>query len=940
MLPQFFKRVFDIRQGEFKVSLWMLTYIFLIISTLLIVKPTVNALFLSELGIESLPFAFLMVAAVAILSSHFYSKALQRFSLQKVIESTLLISIILLVGLGVLLSLNIINVYILYFFYVWVAIYAVLSASQFWVLANLVFNVREAKRLFGFIGSGAILGGIFGGYLASILAPIIGVEALVFIAAFFLLLCIPLLRKIWIKRVEKLNPFKQKKRTIFKTERPFALIKRSKHLLYISCIVAVSVVVAKLVDYLFSAFASSAISDPDELASFFAFWFSTFNLLSLIVQLFITKRMVGVWGVGMSLLILPVGILLASSVFFVFPELALIIVIKAMDGSLKQSLNKSAIELLSLPLPFELKNKTKSFIDVVVDSIATGIAGFILIFVIEGLELDAIYITGIIVILVGIWIYFVTKVRTEYFRTFRNNLQIVTHTNDKEKRVEPSKASILKGMKTVFDDGTEPQILFMLKKLQEINDKRFESDVQKLLKHTSDKVKLAAIQNLYFLNTTTIATEVTELLNSDNEELIVAALEYLLLHSNKNTSIVYDYYLDNENPIIANSALICLAKESRDNYTLKTNYNLTQRIQTKIDALKIDTPTDYNVIVILKVIGHSNLKQFHPFILKYFNSDKKQLVHTAIEASGWTINEDFIPEILKKLSEKSHRQTAVEALHHFGRQILPVLSENLIKRDTTLAFHKYLPLVFRQFHSQESVRSLMGLLKDQDFSVRLEIINALSYLREIGPHLKFNAHKVVAIILEECKLYHQTLSAMHTQIIISYRNRKKSKELISSEEREARSSLLDLLERRLDCGLERIFKLLGLRYQQQDIDIVYTGLLSEKQEAQQNAIEFLDNLMSGNLKHTLLPLIENSVMDVTSEDIIQKIQHKIPTELECFKLLLNGNDLKIKLAVLYLITQQNDVKYLPLVESLTTHPDIKVKTFAMAAYEVIMAKSN
>ena len=418
----------------------------------------------------------------------------------------------------------------------------------------------------------------------------------------------------------------------------------------------------------------------------------------------------------------------------------------------------------------------------------------------------------------------------------------------------------------------------------------------------------------------------------------MAALEYLLLHSNKNSGIVYDHYLNDENTIIANSALICLAKEARDNYTLRATYNLSERIQTKIGALKINTLTDYDIIVLLKVIGHSNLKQFHAFILKYFNSDEKLVVNIAIEASGWTINEDFIPEILTKLSEKSHRQTAVEALHHFGRQILPVLSKALTERDTTLAFHKYIPLVFRQFHSQESVRALMGLLKDQDFSVRLEIINALSYLREIGPHLKFNAHKVVAIILEECKLYHHTLSAMHTQIIISYRNRKKSKELISTEEREARSSLLDLLERRLDNGLERIFKLLGLRYQQQDIDIVYTGLLSEKQEAQHNAIEFLDNLLSGDLKRTLLPLIENSVMDVTSEDIIQKIQHQIPTELECFKLLLNGNDLKVKLAVLYLITQQNDTKYLPLVESLTTHPNIKVKTFALHAYETMASR--
>ncbi|WFO17576.1 hypothetical protein M601_007950 [Cellulophaga baltica 4] len=53
-------------------------------------------------------------------------------------------------------------------------------------MANLVYNAREAKRLFGFIGSGAILGGILGGYLTSLLAPLIGNENVIFIAALFL----------------------------------------------------------------------------------------------------------------------------------------------------------------------------------------------------------------------------------------------------------------------------------------------------------------------------------------------------------------------------------------------------------------------------------------------------------------------------------------------------------------------------------------------------------------------------------------------------------------------------------------------------------------------------------------------------------------------------------------------------------------------------------
>ena len=411
MVKKLIKRVFDVRDGEFKVSLWMLAYIFLVIAVLLIIKPTVNALFLSELGIEQLPFAFLLVAITAIISSYFYSRAVAKFSLKKVIEITIISSIIILIGLGILLSFHVVSGVLLYFFYIWVAIYAVLSASQFWILANLVFTIREAKRLFGFIGSGAILGGIIGGYLTSILAPLVGNENLMFVAALLLSFCIPLLRRIWLLRVQEDGVVKKQKSAPSSMESPFRLILKSKHLTYISSIVAVSVIVAKLVDYLFSDFASASISDADELTAFFAFWFSTFNLLSLAVQLFFTHRIVGIWGVGFSLLLLPIGIFGGSLLFLLLPELSAVVVIKAMDGILKQSVHKSASELLTLPLPFDLKNKTKSFIDVVVDSLATGVAGCLLIFVVRGLDLPSFYIGILIIVLVIVWIYFIYKVR-------------------------------------------------------------------------------------------------------------------------------------------------------------------------------------------------------------------------------------------------------------------------------------------------------------------------------------------------------------------------------------------------------------------------------------------------------------------------------------------------------------------------------------------------
>jgi hypothetical protein len=46
----------------------------------------------------------------------------------------------------------------------------VIAAAQVWTLANYVLTTREAKRLFGFIGSGAISGNIVGGFVENVAA--------------------------------------------------------------------------------------------------------------------------------------------------------------------------------------------------------------------------------------------------------------------------------------------------------------------------------------------------------------------------------------------------------------------------------------------------------------------------------------------------------------------------------------------------------------------------------------------------------------------------------------------------------------------------------------------------------------------------------------------------------------------------------------------------
>jgi AAA family ATP:ADP antiporter len=63
--------------------------------------------------------------------------------------------------------------------------------------------------------------------------------------------------------------------------------------------------------------------------------------------------------------------------------------------------------------------------------------------------------------------------------------------------------------------------------------------------------------------------------------------------------------------------------------------------------------------------------------------------------------------------------------------------------------------------------------------------------------------------------------------------------------------------------------------------------------------------------------------------------HRIPTERECFALLLNGNDFKVKLAVLYHIRKQADPGFTYLVEEFVDSEDHKIRTFAREAYAAL-----
>jgi AAA family ATP:ADP antiporter len=895
VVANFLKKVFDIRQGEVLRASLMQLNIFLIISTLLIVKPTVNGLFLTEMGIEALPLAFVLVAVFAVLISTLYARFLGKASLQKIILITLSTSVGLFILFGILLRLQVVGGWILYAFYIWVAIFGVLTASQFWILANVVFNAREAKRLFGFIGAGAIAGGIFGGYLTSLLAESIGSENLVFVGAGLLSLCIPISRYIWKKNVIGTLSKYQRRKRIAKSNHPFTLVRRSSHLTYLASIIGLSVIVAKLVEYQFNAIVSAQIDDPDELTAFFGFWFSTFNVLSLAVQLLLTRRVVGKLGVGGSLFFLPISIFVGAVWIFFIPELVAAIFIKMSEASLKQSINKAAVELLALPIPSEIKNQTKTFIDVVVDSIATGIGGLILIFFVNGLELSTHMISIIIVVLVGTWLFFVWKIRKSYLQSFRLNVQKV-HESDIEV-LDLKNESVVSGLKKVLEIGEKAEILEVLDKLKAQPDSRFAEDFRLLLQHPSDKVKEESIRNLYFIKSPTFTEEILPFANHPSQYVKIAAFDYLIARSPEHSLSLMEKYLHDENYKIRWAALVSLAEESRDNPVLKESFGLEKRLRAaheELATIEDAAHRHFQKIGLLKALGMSRIPELFPLISSFFNDENQIIARQATAAAGMTLDPYFLPALFRLLAKPSTSEKARDALINYGKEVLGELSKYAQSPEARTRSVQMIPSIVEHFDVQPAADLLFQLFRHKNAPIRLAALRSLNQMKIKFPYLNYYGKKLPEFLLQEARLYQDTLSALYVQRLASPQDLT-DEETLSIQTK--RQDLVNLLELRLDANLERIFRLLGLKYSPEDILFAFEGIQSQQEDLRINALEYLDNLLDPGLKKVLIPLIETALLDSISEDAILQLNVKIPDEMACYQMLLKGEDEEVKRAV-------------------------------------------
>lgn len=411
----------DIRPGEGRLLGLSVAGAFLVMSFVVVAKALREGFYYGRFDAATMPYITAATVVLGLPAAAWFGRILTRThpvtALRRLawgLSAGLALLYSIAIGLGQSVVIDIANV----LFYLGTAIGALLIASGFWLAVAEMFVVREAKRLFGLISAGGTMGTLVAGVsLAPLLArthrPLMLVPVLVAILLLSAMVCrfFP---------ADRLHPVEQTSGG--SAAGTLARIWESEHLRAIALIVLLIGVATTLIDYQFKEMAQVTFRTPDRLAGFFGAVYGWTGGLALLVQLLLTTRVLASGGVAWSLAILPLALLAGSAWMMVFPGIVAVTFLKGSDNTLRKSLFRSVMEFLWVPVAPEVRRRTKTFIDSIIDSAGEGLGALAVFLWVTLSGFPSRYLSAFAIVLLASLLYLARRMGREYFATLRHRL--------------------------------------------------------------------------------------------------------------------------------------------------------------------------------------------------------------------------------------------------------------------------------------------------------------------------------------------------------------------------------------------------------------------------------------------------------------------------------------------------------------------------------------
>jgi AAA family ATP:ADP antiporter len=833
------ERALGLTGAELRRALPIFSYLFLTMSSSVASKAARDALFLDRYRAIDLPYVDIAIAVLVSAAASAYIWFGHRTNLRNLqVGSLLFFAANVLVFWVWSLAVDHESGALFVVIYLWVGVFSVLAPAQVWTLANHVMTTREAKRSFGFIGSGAILGWIVGGLATRAGVSRFGTENMLAFVAIALLLCAALVTLVWRERPSYVGndvPASGSEKRAFPLISSFTLVRGSPYLTAIAALVVIAALTTTVAGWQFKAIAKAAVPDTDDLAMFFGTFNMIAGLMSLALQLLMTGRVLRTLGVGPALFIVPTAMLMGSIGVLVLGTIVAAAALKASDQVLRYSIDKATVELLYLPVPSAHTFRVKAFIDTVVYRLGDASGGLMVLLFAAVLGWSPSQISMVAIVLVGAWMVAAFVARKQYVENLRESIH--QHRVDYERAMMPVIDRDTTQLISSRLKGDTREIAYALSLFELAHDRKVHPAVRGLLHHNEPAIRQQAVRLLARAGDATVRQEVEELLRDPALEVRTEALLYLTAFDQSDPLERIEALGDFEDFSIRAALVAFLARPGRTQNVDAARLLLAKMVEERGEGGRRTRLEAARLVKILPDL-------FERELLALIEDEDVEIARTAIAAVGALRKRSLIGALVERLAHPGLNEAAVAALAKFGDRIVGTLRDYLVDPDIKPEVRREIPKVLQDIGTREAQMVLVETVLDRDVVLRYHTIAAINRLGQAHPDRQTDRKLIESVLAAEIMGHYRSYQVLGT---------------LAGTLNDPANPIEHGLRESMEKESERIFRLLKILYPQYDMHSAYVGLQSADPVVHDNAVEFMDSVLPPEVRALIIPLFDRNV---------------------------------------------------------------------------------
>ena len=859
----------DIRQGERRNTFAAFATLLCITTGHTLLETARDAFFLAKMPASRLPWMYLVIVALALGLSQI--KAARADSKWGVAGSLVVAAVITTVFWTMMLGGQPAPT-VLYALYVWTGLFGSWAMVQVWTLLGRIHTMTQAKRLYGFIGAGAVLGGVVGAVLARLSISLMSPRSAVLLAAgIFVSSALPC-TAIKLPRDEAPPVRHGRGRVDDEPRRPWSatvgLLWENAFARRVLGIVLVSTITVTVVDFLFKAQLAAAVTDTRLLGKYLSTFYGVTNALGLVAQLFIAPWVFRRAGVQRALFFFPMSILVAAAaVLGTGGALVASVVLKGLDGALRYSVHKTSTELLLVPVPDLIRERIKPIVDLVGSRGGQALASIGILGLVALGAANTVTLGAVIFALAVMWVSLVVTIRKAYLDVFRETLRM-GGLSGKAELPELD----LGALETLFAGLNSNRDIDVISSLELLAEQHRERLIPALiLYHPSREVVMRALEIFTEMGRTDFVSIADRLNSHPDREVAAAALR-------ARTAVLPDKQMllervDDECRQVSVTALVALmsrgwidqadadkrlaevmkarswqtaAELARAIRAVAPNRRENDAVEDRFDDLLVQideiAPTYRN-----DVDGPTDV----PVRLE---------VARAMEARR---SPRFLPSLVRMLDRHELRATARAALVAIPGALEALdqaMSTNQMPRDIRI----HLPRTISLFEPKAAAAILLRHLRNaHDGVVRFKVIRGLVKLRRNNPQIEVDPTPLTQLA-EETLEHAEELQRWGKALASADRDAPVSLRAGASPLQAAHHLLVDLVHDKELHATQRVFLLLEL-INGDPFDDIWRGLRGKNPKAHASSLELLENLVKPPLRGRILELVSETVEPETAQ---------------------------------------------------------------------------